>query len=80
MNSDSTEPEVVSDGLENGSKRGNYSGLAIDTGGAGGSKQARTSGNTVSGIKEDGAIESSSDNYSDLAIDSGVSKRSNTWI
>lgn len=75
MNSDSTEPEVVSDGLENGSKRGNCSGLAIDAGGAGGSKQARTSGDTVSGIKEEDSIESSSGNYSGLAIDSGVSKK-----
>jgi putative lipoic acid-binding regulatory protein len=76
MNSNSTEPEDVSDGLENGSKRGNYSGLEID---AGGSKQARASGDTVPGIKEEDSNESSSGNYSGLAIDSGLSKKSKTW-
>ena len=46
-------------------------GLAID---AVGSRQARTSGDTVSDVKEDDSIEFSSGNYSRLAINSGVSK------
>jgi hypothetical protein len=71
LNSNSTDTEVVPYGMEAGSNRGKYSGLAIDTGG---SKQARTSGDTVSDIKEDHSIESSSGNYSGLAIDSGISK------
>jgi hypothetical protein len=58
--------------MEAGSNRGNYSGLSMDDKG---SKQARTSGDTVSDIKEDDSIEPSSGNYSGLAITSGVSKK-----
>ena len=64
MNNNSTETEVMPDSMQVGSNRGNYSGLAIDDEG---SKQARTSGDTVSNIKEDDSIEC-------LAITSGVSK------
>ena len=69
INNSSTETGVMPDRIEVGSNRGNYSGLAIDTGG---SKQERTSGDTVSNIKEHDYVEACSGNYSGLAIELGV--------
>ena len=54
MNNNSSETEVMPDRMAVESNRGNYSGLAIDTGG---SKQERTSGDTVSDIKEHDYVE-----------------------
>ncbi len=72
MNINGTETEVMPGRMQVGSHRGNYSGLAIDTGG---SKQERTSGDTVSDINEHDYVEACSGNYSGLAIELGVSKK-----
>ncbi len=72
MNNNSTESEVMPDRMEIGSNSGNFSGLAIETGG---SKQERTSGDTVSDIEEHDYVESCSGNYSGLAIELEVSKK-----
>ena len=72
MNNISSETEVTPDRMEVESNRGHYSGLAIDNGG---SKQERTSGDTVSDIKEHDYFESCSGNYSGLEIELGVSKK-----
>ena len=72
MNNNSTETEVMPDRVEVGSNRGNYSGLAIDTGG---SKQERANGDTVSDKMKHDYVESCNGNYSGLAIELGVSKK-----
>ena len=71
LNSNRTDTEVVPYGMET-----EYSGLGID---GGGSKQATTSDESEQQIKEEDSIESSSGNYSCLAISSGISKKEQVW-